>query len=169
MAKEAALRFMMIVEKDKEIKNAFNSIMNKYEETNLSNEEWDKVIQNEVIPFAKKYGYDFTPEDLAELQKMADGEISDEELNQVVGGRGQYSETVTALTRGGTSIVTYTKACDFASDDQTFIAFMDGKIDCPDYVWKGRGASNRSCLCCAHYQSYRSKFKPRLDEFLQRD
>ncbi|HEX2926373.1 MAG TPA: hypothetical protein VHP38_08990 [Ruminiclostridium sp.] len=153
MAKEDALRFMVIKEKDTEIKSAFDSLMGKYEGKNLSKDEWVKVIQKEVIPFANKYGYDFTSEDLAELQKA---KMSDEELDQVVGGRGQFTQTNTYQTMFGTISNTYTMACDLAPDDQTFTArFHQGpSLDCPDYVYIGRGCHLRACMSCAHLQTY---------------
>ncbi|HEX2926372.1 MAG TPA: hypothetical protein VHP38_08985 [Ruminiclostridium sp.] len=151
MAKETALRFMMIVEKDKEIRIAFDSIMGKYEGKNLSKDEWDKVIQNEVIPFAKKYGYDFTPEDLAELQKTAGGKMSDEELDRVVGGRGEFSQ----IDKGWIYTMILTTFCDFMPDDQTFkTRYEEFPTDCPDYVWDGTpGCSKRMCANCAHCQN----------------
>jgi predicted ribosomally synthesized peptide with nif11-like leader len=156
MAKEDALRFMMIVEKDKEIKSAFNSIMTKYEGKNLSKDEWNKAIQNEVIPFAKKYGYDFTAEDLAELQRTTGEKVSDEELDQVVGGRGEFREYSSGWFYSAIS----TTFCDFAPDDQTFKTRYDQYLtDCPDYVWTGKGASQRLCACCAHCQNSITTYK----------
>lgn len=147
MAKEDALRFMVVMEKDEKIKSAFNSIMHKYEGMNLSKDEWDKAIKNEVIPFAKKNGFDFIPEDLAELQKTAGGEISDEELDQVAGGRGEFSETIYSMF---VSHVERRMACDFAPDDQTFkTRYYQNPTDCPDFVSTNSWA--RTCLLCAHF------------------
>jgi hypothetical protein len=138
---------MMIVEKDIEIKNAFNSIINKYEGTNLSKSEWDKVVQSEVIPFAKKYGYDFTLEDLAELQKTAGGKMSDEELDGVVGGRGEFSQ----IDKGWIYTMILTTFCNFMPDDQTFkTRYEEFPTDCPDYVRMARRVVLNGCAPIAH-------------------
>lgn len=86
--------------------------------------------------------------------------IAANELDQVVGGRGQFIETRTIHNRLGTFTLTYTNTCDIAPDDQTFtMRYNQWPTDCPDYVWKGRGASQGWCISCAHYQS--SMFAPR--------
>lgn len=90
MSKENAFRFMLIKSKDKKIKSAFDVVLSKYQGKNLSEDEWDSVLE-EISLLAKKYGFDFTPEDLKELQKNTEGKLSDEELSEVTGGRGQIT------------------------------------------------------------------------------
>jgi hypothetical protein len=112
------------------------------------------VLQKDVIPLAKKHGCDFTPEDLAELQTT---KISDEELDQVVGGRGQFTQSNAFMTSHGAISLTLTNTCDLAPDDQTLLArYNQWPTDCPDYVWVGIGSSYRSCANCAHFQCYES-------------
>jgi hypothetical protein len=90
---------------------------------------------------------------MAELQKTVGEKMPDEELDQVVGGRGQFSDTKTWYSMSGPIIFTYTNACDLAPDDQTFIArFKQGAIDCPDWIWLGHGSTYRTCACCANCQ-----------------
>ncbi len=148
MSKENALRFMIVKDKDKTIKKDMNAIMGRYERKNLSEDEWDGVLKEEIIPLAKKYGYDFTPEDLKELQNLTEGELSDEELDEVAGGQGQI--TLTFRNRYH-SIMTYKATCDYMPDDQTFrMRYDQYPTDCPNYVWFGNGNNVPTCKGCAN-------------------
>jgi predicted ribosomally synthesized peptide with nif11-like leader len=51
----------------------------------------EKVIKEELIPFAKELGYEFSLEDMKELEKPAGSSISEEDLEKVAGGRGKSS------------------------------------------------------------------------------
>jgi hypothetical protein len=148
MSKENALRFMMNKDKDENLKSAYDAILNKYQRKNLSEDAWDGVLKEEIIPLAKKYGYDFTPEDLKQLQKPAEGKLSDEELDEVAGGQGQL--TLTFRNRYH-SIMTYKAYCDYVPDDQTFrIRYDQYPTDCPNYVWFGNGNNVPMCKGCAN-------------------
>lgn len=150
MSKENATRFMMMKDKDETIKNAFDAIMGKYEGKILSKDEQDKALREEIIPLAKEYGYEFTLEDFAKLQ--ADGKLSDEELGQITGGRGEFSKTYTCHFLTGTTILHNTYSCDYAPDDQTFETRYNQfqNNNCPDYKNPGIGAPQRICINCEH-------------------
>jgi len=145
MSKENAVRFMMMKDKDEDMKSAYDDIIRKYEGKKLSKAEWDMAIQEEVIPLAKKYGFDFTPENFTELLKTADGKLSDEELGEVVGGQGQFS----VRHQRGMPFGDTTTYCDCAPDDATFITrYGQSPTDCPDYVCSNTDAPQRTCRHC---------------------
>jgi predicted ribosomally synthesized peptide with nif11-like leader len=145
MSKENAIRFMMLRDKDDALKAGWSNIMGKYEGKNVSKDEWDKVLKEEVIPFAKEHGYDFSPEDLKELEKPAEGRLSDEELGRVAGGFGDW------VIEG---IRFY---CDRVPDDQTFFKRVTGGSNngCPDFIvkenrWNEPRDNSISCPNCGN-------------------
>jgi C-terminal processing protease CtpA/Prc len=117
MSKENAIRFLMMKDKDDSIKSAFNTITDKYAGRNLSEDERDKMLQEEIISLAKEYGYDFTPEDFKELQKPDAYRLSDKELDGVTGGRGQF---VHVSVSHGSTLYTITLSCKFMPNDMIF-------------------------------------------------
>jgi hypothetical protein len=139
----------MLKDKDEAIKSAFDAIMAEVDGKKLS---WDKAIQKEIIPLAKKHGYDLTPEDFKELQKTVPERLEDEELDRVAGGRGQIQQKTVYGTGGWTLIDT--QYCDLAPDNQTFIARFNKWPDngCPDYVFF-HGCPNRICISCKNFQT----------------
>ncbi len=142
MSKDNAFRFMIIKNKDESIKSAYDAILSKYQGKNLSDNEWDDVLKEEIIPLAKEYGYDFTPEDLKELQKNAEGKLSDEELSEVTGGGRKYFwwESVD------------TCYCEYAGhDDPAFLKhYSQEYADCPSYEWEHFSPNTHQCICYSH-------------------
>jgi predicted ribosomally synthesized peptide with nif11-like leader len=148
MSKEHAFRFMMAKSKDDKIKSSFDVILSKCQEKNLSDDERDSVLE-EISQLAKKYGFYFTPEDLKELQKNAEGKLSDEELSEVAGGRGQFSRHRSLFWWECSD----TCICECAKDDSTFAYYYcQDFTNCPNYEWKGYGLSTHQCSCCSHFQ-----------------
>ncbi|HEX2925336.1 MAG TPA: hypothetical protein VHP38_03615 [Ruminiclostridium sp.] len=147
MSKENAIRFLMAKNKDECVKSAFNTIMDQYAGRYLSEDERDKILREEIIPMAKKHGYDLTPEDFNDLKKTAPERLEDEELDMVAGGRGQIDEYLIGTTA---TILTDTIYCNCAPDNQTFIMRYNIYSDnhCPDYSYVGRGRDQRICPCC---------------------
>ncbi len=154
MSKQDALRFMMALEKDAELKGTLGSIMVRYEVKSLQSDEWDRVVREHVIPLAKKSGYDFSLEDLQELRKSAEEKMEDDAHDRANGDRGQFTETSTVqvvLTR----IIKKTTFCELAPDDQTFINRYNQfpNNHCPDYAGIKRGPSGIAfCSGCVHCQ-----------------
>ncbi|MDD4169456.1 MAG: hypothetical protein PHD36_04220 [Desulfotomaculaceae bacterium] len=101
MSKEQAIRFMMLTERDEELKGKYQGIVNKYEGKNFTEEKRKKIILEEVIPLAKTKGFDFSTGDFQELLQPAKKQLTDEELDQAVGGRG----VITSLVRVRWSVV----------------------------------------------------------------
>ena len=91
MSKEQAMRFMLLTEADEDLKREYRGIVNRYEVKNLTEQEQEKIILEEVIPLAKSKGYDFSLGDFQELLQPAKKQLTDEELDEAVGGRGQFS------------------------------------------------------------------------------
>jgi hypothetical protein len=149
MSNESAIRFLILKEKDEAIKRAFDAIMAKIDAEEPS---WDKAIQEEVIPLAKKYGYDLSPEDFKALKKTAPERLEDEELDMVAGGRGQRQQISYYLN--GWKLID-TEYCDLAPDNQTFMARYNRYPDsgCPDYSYShGCPIGDRHCLSCKNLQ-----------------
>jgi hypothetical protein len=150
MSKENAFRFMMIKSKDEKIKNEFDAILCKYQGKNLSSDERDNMLE-EICRLAKEYGYDFSPEDLMELQKNAEGKLSDEELSEVIGGKGCiiYSPYWWQTTD--------VYSCEYVKDNSTFLDYyLQNHTNCPDY--EGRvcgicGSSYHQCSNCSHFNA----------------
>lgn len=144
MSKENALRFMIAKDKDKTIKNEMNVIMDTYERENLSEDEWDRVLKEEIMPLAQKHGFDFSLEDFKQLQKPTEGKLSDEELDKVTGGRGEITLSFRNKYR---HIISYHAYCDYAPDDQTFrMRYDQHPTDCPNFV--PYGDYDRICMRC---------------------
>lgn len=73
-------------------------------------------------------------------------ELSDEEIEQAIGGNGHFTVT--------TGLNTIIHSCECAPDDQTFKNyFTQTSTGCPNYIWSGTPVSNGMVLCqvCAHY------------------
>ncbi len=142
---------MLIVNKDEELKGKYTSIVNKCESEDLSDKEWDKVIQEELIPLAKATGFDISLEDFKSLQKLTAKNLADDELEQIVGGMGKFVKYVY-------KIPSYL-SCELAPNDQTFINYYNANN--PPYEGNGclnfafdlmRLGSNprKACVCCKH-------------------
>lgn len=89
MSKENVGRFLAFIQGNEEYKKKFECISNKYEGKKFTEKEKDKIILEEVIPIAKSIGYDFTVDEFHEVLKPVNRELTDEELDEAVGGRGQ--------------------------------------------------------------------------------
>lgn len=151
MSKENALRFMLLMDKDEELERNYGNIRVKYEDQHLSEEERDKIVLEEVIPLAKAAGFDLSLEDMKALYKPVGRELADEELDEVVGGRGEF--TITHQNTIG--ITRFTYYCELAPDNQTFIARKKASLgnDCPDYRWQGIGSNlDRCCIECVNFK-----------------
>jgi hypothetical protein len=150
MSKENAIRFLMAKDKDEGLKSAFKTIMDKYA-GNLSEDEIDKMLQEEIIPLAKEYGYDFTPEDFKELQKPDAHRLSDEKLDGVTGGRGQF--VVPGVTKE-LNLFTITLSCDFMPCDEIFKRYLDQKQNGCNYFVPA-GTQVHACKSCANLRALR--------------
>jgi hypothetical protein len=155
MSKENVIRFLMMKDKDESIKNAFDAIMGKYEGGNLSEDERGKMLQEEIIPLAKEYGYDFAPEDLKELQQPETYKLSDEELDGVTGGRGQYVHV--SVTHGST-LYTITLSCEFAPNDDIFRCYFNqDSNNCYEFVPTSPNRYPHACMRCANMRVLRNE------------
>ena len=149
MSKENAMRFLMAKDKNENIKSALDTVLSKYEGINLSGDDWDKVLQEEVIPLAKTNGYDFSPKDLKEIQSDAGEKLSDEELDGISGGSGQF--TIWHSFYSKFVIIRNIISCKYVPDDATFESrYYATQTDCSYYQYSGCGANIPSCVCCAN-------------------
>lgn len=140
MSKELATRFLLLLEKDGELGEAFQAIKARHESEGLSGEKLEEAITKEIVLLARAQGYDVCAGDLSGLLAGFPGEpLTDEELGRAVGGRGEQGAYY----------------CDFAPDDATFQArYLARTFDngCPSYEYRGRGYNQPACICCKHLQ-----------------
>lgn len=136
MSKENAKQFMTALENDLDLKSRYDGITEQLKKEDQTIAAWKKAILEKVIPFAKENGYDFSLDDLKNLQNTARDELSDEDLEQISGGRGVYGSYY----------------CDMVSDDRMFAIFVEyGSLaGCPD--WQGANGYSRSCRFCVNYK-----------------
>lgn len=138
--KERILRFMLLVENDEELKRKYQDIVNNRDRKDLT---------EDLALLAKSMGFDFSSKDIWDFLEAANYMMTDEELEDVVGGRGEFTQREwwspsTDLAR--------TISCDFAPDDDTFVArYKARSTNCPDYVYYGYGATVRACGTCKHF------------------
>jgi len=92
MSQENVKRFYEALAKDRELQEKFNVSGQHYKVQNLSEAEMDSLYEKEVLPAAKKAGFDFTLADLkafaADNRPSGLKELSEEELAAVAGGCG---------------------------------------------------------------------------------
>ncbi len=148
MSKENAIRFLAAKSKDEKIKAEWDTILCKYREKNLSDDEQDSMLE-EISRLAKKYGFDFAPKDLKQLQKNAKEKLSDDALSEVTGGKGQFNRHRSFLWWESSD----TCFCEYAKDDSTFVDYYcQSFTNCPNYEWRGYGLSTHQCDCCSHFR-----------------
>lgn len=83
VSKVNAQKFVNLMQEDESLKAQVKEIVGKYNTGNFTKEVAEKLINNEIIPIAKARGLDFS---FAELQNPNDGELSDSDLEKVLGG-----------------------------------------------------------------------------------
>jgi hypothetical protein len=138
MSKENAVRFMLIRNRNEKIKSEYDDILSKYQGKKLSEDEQENVM-NEICQLGEKYGLAFTLEDLKKLEDKADQALSEDELDEVNGGRGSlYSTPNTCVT------------CNYVKDDSTFDYYFTLGNECPDFNDNGFGYSACDCWFCTH-------------------
>ncbi|MGI6711838.1 MAG: hypothetical protein ACOX4L_03765 [Bacillota bacterium] len=143
MSKEQAISFLLLTVRDEELKRKYKGILNKYEGKSLTEGEQKKIILEEVIPLAKSLGFDFSTEDFRELLQPVKKLLTDEELDEAVGGRGQFSEVY--------SILEFTYTCELAPDDETFrMYYMNNAQNCLSYEPLSQHIYKRCCDTCKH-------------------
>lgn len=154
MSKELATRFLLLLEKDGELGEAFQAIKARHELEGLSGENLRVAITEGTVQLARARGYDVGASDFSGLLAGFLGEpLTDEELGLAVGGRGEY-QTRTHMNLMEDLLRTF--SCDLAPDDATFQArylargFNNG---CPTFEYRGIGANHAVCACCKHFQS----------------
>ncbi|RPJ58887.1 MAG: Nif11 family protein [Acidobacteria bacterium] len=89
MSQDSLRRFYEAVSHDESLKARLMAIATRHGGQNLSASECDALWENEIAPFAKSEGFDFTLQDVREFQAgrgSKAGKLPDEELDAVVGG-----------------------------------------------------------------------------------
>lgn len=121
-------KLLCFVNQDKEKWKVMNAIMEKY-----SNEVQDEILTEEeqiekILTLAKEAGIEVIPEKL-DGQTLEDGNLlSDCELDEITGGRGQINEMTNYLTID-------LRSCDKVANDMIFAQ---------NYYYSGR---NNQCPC----------------------
>lgn len=154
MGKELAARFLLLLEKDEELKKAFQAVRAGHELEGLSGENLRVAITEGTVQLARARGYDVGASDFSGLLAGFLGEpLTDEELGLAVGGRGEY-QTRTHMNLMEDLLRTF--SCDLAPDDATFQArYLARTFDngCPSYEYRGGGYNQPACEACKHLQT----------------
>ncbi len=142
MSKENAMRFFMSMEMNSDLKSKYVDVVSKGELQTLEEAEKDKLFEREILPIAKGAGFEFSIDELKEFQaSLKEGELSDEDLDQVVGGEGQmrYSGCI---------------HCSKFEDPEYIkkaMATRNGdKYVCPGYEYHPHYASMNRCVSCEY-------------------
>ncbi len=138
MSKEDLNEFMMLTEADKSLKEKYNRIMYKLQGKNATDEDWNKVILEELIPLAKENGFELSLEEIKSLGEKTTSVLSDDELREVVGG------SVRVVSRG------YLVYCHMPSiDEETFRIHLDSYNN--DCIYYTAAEEYRKCYDCGHF------------------
>jgi hypothetical protein len=90
MSQENVRLFFEALSKDKALQAGFAAVNQVYQGQKPTMTQKDQVIQQELIPLAKKAGFDFTLAELKDYisarQQAATHELSDDEIAVVSGG-----------------------------------------------------------------------------------
>jgi len=90
MAQENVKLFLEALAKDKNLKDKVLEMSKKYEGKTLDEEKLNSIYQNELMPFAKECGFEFTLSEYKsyglQAKKVETGKLDDDELKAVSGG-----------------------------------------------------------------------------------
>lgn len=139
MSKESAMRFFIMLERKSDLKDQYASIVDEMEK--LDDPGKDKLTELKILPMAKEAGFEFTVDDYKEfLSSVSSGELSDDELDKVVGGYVQVR--VSACVH-----------C-FKLDDAALVqkAINSNGFDyvCPSYKYHPHYAMTNTCESCEY-------------------
>lgn len=152
MSKEEVTRFLLFTEQFKELNGRYQGIVGKYEGKGLTDREYEKVISEEVIPLAESVGCHFSLAEFLETILSAGGQLTDDELDKAVGGRGEYTDV-----RHVPFTISIKYSCEMAPDDETFATRFHGYDGCPDYSRRSIGPISPNiplpgaCCCMCRY------------------
>lgn len=93
MSQENLKRFNEAASRDESLKGKLAAIANRHGGQELDESQLYAVWEDEVLPLARSKGYDFTLEDVRELQAAKSvrvNQLTDDELNAIVGGVNPY-------------------------------------------------------------------------------
>lgn len=142
MPKEQVLRSIVFTERDEELRRKYQSIVDKYEGKGLTEEEYERAVWDEVISLAKGIGFDTGTGNFRELLYDSK-QLTDEELDAAVGGKGQFTRMDADYT--------YTYSCELVTGDATFLLYLFNRIrGCANYQWDESASNTRSCADCKH-------------------
>lgn len=82
-------------------------------------------------------------------------ELSNEELNEVVGGSGELTHYVVVESR----LLAVTSRCEMVRDKERLIlCFRMGAEHCQYYQWNGSGSDEKKCTCCVNLNELTVQF-----------
>ncbi|MGI6358363.1 MAG: hypothetical protein ACOX2K_06705 [Bacillota bacterium] len=138
VAKQQALRFILLTEVDEELKQKYQDLTNQLERKQSTGEDWERIVLDQVIPLAKGVGFDFSVGDFREMLQLAHRQLTDEELNRAVGGAAQIGPL----------------SCELVPDKATFRARLKRWYDseCPHFSRQWDGTVSTTCWDCKHLQ-----------------
>ena len=107
MSIESVKKFYEVLSQDESLKQKFMELSQKYQNQPMEEAKYMSIMEKEALPLAAQMGYSFTMDDLksyGEEMKQADmnRELSDEEMQAVVGGAGDLC-VILGVPANGTS------------------------------------------------------------------
>lgn len=87
-------------------------------------------------------------------------ELSNEELNEVVGGSGELTHYVVVESR----LLAVTSRCEMVRDKERLILCfkMGAERWCEYYEWNGSGSDDKKCTCCVNLNELAVQFVKNL-------
>ncbi|PKM76285.1 MAG: hypothetical protein CVU90_13180 [Firmicutes bacterium HGW-Firmicutes-15] len=144
MSKENAMRFFKLVEENHELKEKYLTVIIKYFRQKLSQEEQDKIFVGEILPLAREAGFEFTLDELKELETSSQSaQLSDEELEKVVAG-----------ADGAYSVDMWCDVADNSTMEKSLLAGIgnyDGMYKCPKYEVDKNYRYSYNCRTCKNF------------------
>lgn len=139
MSKESAMRFFILLERNQDLKSKYEGVVSEMEKVDEA--EKDKLVEGRILPMAKEAGFEFGIADFKEfLVSLNNGELSDDELEQVVGGYVQVR----------VSACVHCWKYDDASMVQKAIDSNGFDYLCPEYKYHPHFAMTNTCESCQY-------------------
>lgn len=154
MSIENAIGFFEKVRTDQDLKSKYQNILGSLREKSIT-EKLVKTVEQEVISLAKSTGYDFSVEELKDYKKTEPKQLSEEELDMIVGGKAEFKENKGSFNKIHICYRWYEDSSIFTSDMFRDLFYASWNNNCPAYTPKPSPELYSSkCASCKIYGSY---------------
>lgn len=154
MSMDHAIRFMMYLDKNVELKKEYEAVVQEYEGADLTEEDLERVLRENLLPLAVSVGFEIDPTDLKQLF-MAHYAVplTEDELEQTVGGRGEFKGQIVI---NPFAVRTYKFSCELAPNNAYLLNMYYSEDYCPNFRRVGNNSIDKSakgiCYCCGNLQ-----------------